>query len=188
MTVGELFKLVSGAFDQTGIPYMLVGSYASNVYGIARATQDVDFLIAASPQQIKAFLRLLPEGGAYYYDLATAVNAAKRADMFNILEMSSGLKIDVIFRKPTGFAQEEFRRRTLAEVEGVRVFVASAEDVVISKLEWAKLGGSYRQIEDVAGIIKLRGDALVCSYIEKWVREMDLSVEWDRARKAAAGQ
>ncbi len=185
MTVGDLFRLLAAAFERAGISYMLVGSYASNVWGVARATQDVDFLIAASPQQIEAFLRQLPDAD-YYYDLATAVEAAKCSDMFNILEMSSGLKIDLIFRKPTGFSQAEFQRRTQAEVEGVQVYIASAEDVVISKLEWAKLGGSSRQIEDVAGIIKLRGNALDHSHIEKWVHDLGLFSEWDRAQRAAA--
>ena len=51
------------------------------------------------------------------------------------------------------------------------LFVASAEDVIISKLEWAKLAQSRRQIEDAAAILRVRGDALDHSYLEKWIAE-----------------
>lgn len=183
MTVGDLFRHVSAAFEQAGIPYMLVGSFASNVYGAGRATQDIDFLVAATADQIQAFLNLLPS--EYYFDSQDAIQASKHSSMFNLIDMNSGFKIDIIFRKPTAFHQEEFRRRTQADVEGVRVFVATAEDVVLSKLEWAKLGESSRQIEDVAGILKARSSSLDRVYVEKWVKEMGLSSEWARARQSA---
>jgi hypothetical protein len=184
MKIGDLFRGISSAFEQAGIPYMLVGSFASNIYGIGRATQDVDFLVAATPDQIQAFLNLLSPSD-YYFDSQDAIQALQHSSMFNLLDLRLGFKIDIIFRKPTAFNQEEFRRRTEADVEGVRVFVATAEDVVVSKLEWAKLGESSRQIEDVAGILKERKSLLDRAYIEKWVKELVLSSEWARALKAA---
>jgi hypothetical protein len=183
MTVSELFRHISGAFDQVGISYMLVGSFASNVYGAGRATQDIDFLVAATSDQIQAFLNLLPS--EYYFDSQDAIQASQRVSMFNLIDTNSGFKIDIIFQKPTAFNHEEFRRRTQADVEGVRVFVATAEDVVLSKLEWAKLGESSRQIEDVAGVLKVQGKSLDHPYIEKWVKELGISSEWARARQIA---
>ena len=106
--------------------------------------------------------------------------------MFNLLDLKTGFKVDIIFLKPTAFNQEEFRRRTEADVEGVHVFVATKEDLVVSKLEWAKLGESSRQIEDVAGILKVQGAALDRVYVEKWVKEMGLSAEWARALQSAS--
>ena len=63
--------------------------------------------------------------------------------------------------------------------------MASAEDIVIAKLEWAKMGESARQIEDVVGILKVRGKELDRSYLEKWITELGLHSEWDRARQSA---
>jgi hypothetical protein len=65
------------------------------------------------------------------------------------------------------------------------LYIASAEDIVVSKLEWAKLGESSRQIEDAAGILKLRREELDFPYVEKWVHELQLAVQWDRARQLA---
>jgi hypothetical protein len=62
--------------------------------------------------------------------------------------------------------------------------VASAEDVIISKLEWAKLGGSARQIEDVAELVRIAGQ-LDDAYLEHWIAELGLLDQWRAARRAA---
>jgi hypothetical protein len=67
----------------------------------------------------------------------------------------------------------------------VPLYIATPEDIVVAKLEWAKLGESSRQIEDAAGILKVRADELDISYIEKWVSELGLTSEWSRARQLA---
>ena len=57
-------------------------------------------------------------------------------------------------------------------VQGVALFVASAEDVVIAKLEWAKRAQSQRQIEDAAGILKIRWESLDLQYLGKWIEQL----------------
>ena len=71
-------------------------------------------------------------------------------------------------------------------MDDVPIFVASVEDSILSKLEWAKLSDSRRQIDDVAAILRLRWDALDHSYLQKWVLELGLTEEWSEA-KAASG-
>ncbi len=163
---------------------MLSGSFASAYYGSPRSTQDIDLVIAANPAQLRAFVASLP-GGEYYADLDAALEAHKRESMFNIIDLESGWKIDMIIRKSRAFSQEEFSRRQRVNVQGASLFVASAEDVMIAKLEWAKLAPSQRQIEDVAGILKIRWDLLDHSYLEKWIRELELMKEWHDARRIA---
>ena len=98
----------------------------------------------------------------------------------------TGWKIDLIIRKSRAFSKEEFGRRCAIDVEGVRIFVASAEDIiVIAKLEWAKLGKSQRQIDDLAAILRLRRDAIDRSYMEKWISTLKLGEQWSAARVAA---
>ena len=105
--------------------------------------------------------------------------------MFNILDMERGWKIDLIFEKPSAYHQQAFQRRTAAEIELVPLFAATAEDTIIAKLERAKMGESTRQIEDVAGILKVQTTLLDRSYIEKWVRELGLDSQWKHARRIA---
>jgi hypothetical protein len=184
MSYTQVFQEIINALDHSGIPYMIVGSFASNLYGTGRGTQDIDLVISASPDQLPSLLSFLPKTD-YYFDVDTAVEAARRKSMFNVLDMSRGWKIDFIFLKPTAYHQQAFLRRTAAEIALVPLFTATAEDVIISKLEWAKMGGSLRQIEDVAGVLKVQHDSLDFPYIEKWITELGLIAEWNRARQSA---
>ena len=184
MTSAGIFREIIAALDQAAIPYMVVGSFASNLYGTGRATFDIDLVVSATPEQVRMLLSLLPTD-KYYFDLDTALAACRHKDMFNILDMERGWKIDIIFEKPSPYHRQAFQRRTSAEIENVPPIAATAEDTVVSKLEWAKMGESFRQIEDVAGILDVRGESLDRGYIERWVRELELTEQWNRARALA---
>ncbi len=180
MSVQRVLQKITKALDQAGVAHMLTGSFASAYHGSPRSTQDVDLVIAATPAQLRTFVESLPSG-EYYADSGAALEALQRESMFNLIDLESGWKIDLIIRKARPFSQEEFRRRQEAVVQGVSLFVATAEDVVLAKLEWAKLAYSQRQIEDAAGIMKIRGDSLDRPYLEKWIGQLGLAKEWKEA-------
>ncbi len=95
--------------------------------------------------------------------------------------MATAWKADSIVRRARPFSVEEMRRRAEGELLGARVFVASAEDTVLSKLEWAKQsGGSDLQLRDASGILELRGSELDVGYIERWVVELELQDLWSK--------
>ncbi|MGO9083641.1 MAG: hypothetical protein ACLQBK_00305 [Candidatus Sulfotelmatobacter sp.] len=184
MSVSEVFHRVTSALDEAGIAYMLAGSFASAYYGAPRTTQDIDFVIAATAEQLRTFVQRLPKD-EYYVDLDAALAARRQQSLFNVVDMATGWKVDLIIRKSRPFSEEEFRRRKLVNLQGSPLFVATAEDVVVSKLEWAKLAQSQRHIEDVAGILRMRWDSLDRPYLEKWVSELSIGAEWNDARRAA---
>jgi hypothetical protein len=184
MSAPEVLQRISAALDHAGIAYMLTGSFASAHYGSPRSTQDIDLVIAATVEQLTSLVRNLPSD-EYYVDLDAALEARRRESLFNIIDMATGWKIDLIFRKSRRFSQEEFARRQQINLQGLRLFVASAEDVIVAKLEWAKLAKSQRQIDDVATILGLRWDVLDRSYLEGWISELDLKAQWIVARSAA---
>jgi hypothetical protein len=94
-------------------------------------------------------------------------------------------KADIILPSEP-YAHEELARRQRVELAGVPLFVASAEDTVISKMRWSQLTGSDRQLQDVAGILRVRGPALDRTLISTLVRRFDLAAEWARALEIAA--
>jgi hypothetical protein len=105
--------------------------------------------------------------------------------MFNLIDEVITLKIDLIFRKPRAFSEQEFERRKSADVEGGQFFIVSAEDLIVATLEWAKIGLSTRQMDDVVGILKVRGDQLDFAHISKWILELGLAEQWSLARALA---
>ncbi len=163
---------------------MLTGSFASSYHGTPRATQDIDIVIAPTADQILALAALLPDT-EYYVDVAAALDAQKHQGNFNIIESTTGWKINLFVRKTRPFSRGEFDRGGAVEFQGMKLSIASAEDVVIAKLEWAKIGGSQRQVEDVAGILRIRTDQLDLDYVRSWVRELDLQVQWEAACRSA---
>jgi len=184
MTSAAVIHRVVTSLEHVGVTYMMAGSFVSSYFGAPRTTADIDFVVAATPEQIQKFLALLPPSD-YYFDVDTAIDAARRRDMFNVLDNVTGWKIDLIFQKQTPFGREELARRVPGMIEGVQVFVATPEDVIIAKLGWAKMGGSRRQIEDVAGVLRVRGKAIDRSYIERWVKNLDLGSKWKDACREA---
>ena len=184
MNPAEVFRQITNALNLAGISYMLTGSFASNLYGTGRATQDIDLVISATPDQMAPFLNSLPKSD-YYFNLDAAKDAARRRSMFNVLDMSSGWKIDLIFQKLGPYHQQAFQRRIPAELEGVPVVAATAEDLIISKLDWARMGESSRQIQDVASVLKVQRQKLDYAYIERWIAELGLASQWSEARRQA---
>src|SRR5204863_1696774 len=123
----------------------------------------------------------------FYADDQDALESYRHNIPFNIIDFATSWKCDLIFRKQREFSRVEFDRRRPHVVGGVRVFVATAEDILIAKLEWAKMGESDRQIEDAAGIIERQGEDLDRTYVERWVRQLELGEQWRKALARTAG-
>lgn len=163
---------------------MVTGSFASSAHGRARATEDIDIVVAPSPDQLEALVAEFPRD-RYYVDRDAALEALRQHSQFNIIDVESAWKADLIMRKEREFSHAEFQRRRAYSINAMRVFVATAADVLIAKLEWARASGSDRQIEDAAGIIEIQGADLDVAYVERWVRDLDLDDEWRKARQRA---
>ncbi len=185
MSFVEVLRRVAPKLEQSNIPYMITGSIAASYYGLARATQDLDIVISAGPAELKSFIQLLPQE-EYYASLQDALDAQRHQSMFNVLDMSTGWKVDLILQKSAPFHREAFRRRKGVTFEGVPTSMISGEDLILAKLEWSKMGESERQVKDAAIVLQKRSHELNRPYIEKWVKELGLSSEWERARQLAS--
>lgn len=185
MSASETLRWLVTALESAEIPYMLVGSFASSVHGQSRTTRDLDVVIDPTPSAFERFVSSI-ETERFYFDLDVARDALRRRGMFNIIDSSSGWKIDLVVRKATPHAIAELARRVPGNVLGVGVFLASAEDVIIAKLGWAKLAGSERQLDDVRGILVTTGARLDREYIDDWVENLGLTETWARAVGSSA--
>ena len=184
MSFVEVLRQIAPRLEACDIPYMVTGSIAASYYGLARATYDLDIVISATPEKLKSLIQMLPKED-YYAVLLDALDAHRHLSMFNVLDTTRGWKIDFIFQKSAAFHQEAFRRRGQVMFEGVPTCVISGEDLIISKLEWSKMGESERQVKDAAIVLEKRQQKLDHAYIEKWVAELGLTSEWARARQSA---
>ena len=177
MTSYGLLRIIVEALDGAGIPFMLTGSLASAYHGAGRSTMDVDLVIDPSPTALDAFLSTLPPE-RFYVSMDTAKVALRNRGQFNVIEIASGWKFDLIIRKATPFAEHEFGRRVRGEFEGIQLAVTSVEDVILSKLVWARLGESARQLSDVAELFRVRASDLDMAYLEEWIDALGVRAGW----------
>jgi len=172
MIFEEALQLVLSRLDDFGIPYMITGSFASNMHGVPRATQDVDVVIEADQDSLDKFVESL--GGEFYVSPEAAREALERRRMFNIVHLETGFKVDLIIKKSRPFSQIEFSRRQEANYLGQGRWFATAEDVILAKLEWAKMGNTERQFTDALNVAKIQGKALDQGYLQRWARELEV--------------
>ena len=182
LSVSIVFEKLRSALEAVGIPYFVTGSFASSAHGVPRSTNDIDIVIAPSRAQIERLLEHFP-AAEYATDKEDAFDAFTRRALFNVVDYKNLWKVDFILKQQTPFDASRFSRRVVVEIAGVNLPTASPEDILLTKLWWAKLGESERQINDAAGIIQVQADQLDLDYVEKWVAVLELDSQWEAAKK-----
>jgi hypothetical protein len=187
MSQSDFFGRLLTLLEQAGIPFMVAGSLGSGAHGEPRATNDIDVVIAPTEEQLRQLLASL--GPQYYVSPQVAQEAFRQRSMFNVIDLDTGFKADLILRKDRPFNLEEFRRRRLVTLLGKTAPVASPEDIILSKLEWSKITESDRQIRDALGVAVVQGSSLDLAYLREWAQELgvadqleELLAEADRLR------
>ncbi len=171
------------AFEQLGIAYYIGGSVSSSLHGLARRTQDVDVIADIGPHQVHSLVQTLQSD--YYVDEQAWKDAVRRGLPYNVIHLNTMLKVDLIPLKRRAFTREEAHRAQTHVLEaGTRpVRVASAEDAILTKLEWFEMGGrsSARQWNDILGIMKQQGVALDFPYLAQWADVLGVRELLERA-------
>ncbi|MGD9749929.1 MAG: hypothetical protein AB7W59_02930 [Acidimicrobiia bacterium] len=172
--VPSILEAVIEELDEHAVCHMLAGSFASSIHGAPRATNDVDLVIDPAADRFEGLLESLA-GRGLYVPFDAARRALSERDQFNVLDTNTGWKVDLIIRKARPFSVAEFERRRPVDLGSVIVFVASAEDTILAKLEWAASSGSVRQQRDVEEITDALRATLDWRYLDRWAP--DLGVE-----------
>jgi len=184
VTFADLLAHVISGLDRAGIPYMVTGSLASSYHGEPRATRDVDIVVDPTPI---ALARLVDDllAADFYVDAEAAQTALAERTQFNAIGPDAS-KVVFIIRKDRPFSIEEFGRREPADLLGTRGFAATAEDLVIAKLEWAATTDSERHRRDVAGIVAVSAQ-LDVAYVEQWASALGVLGQWQAIREEVRG-
>ncbi len=186
MTLTAFLQTVIRALDEAGVSYMLTGSLAAAFYAVPRATQDVDVVIETEQEGLDRLVDGVLAAG-WYVDRAAAEKAWQGHGQFNAIDPESGWKADFIVRKDRPYSREEFRRRQRISLLGVELSVASLEDVLITKLEWGRLGDSALQRRDVVQLLERTWSRLDQAYLQKWIADLALDGEWKAVRDRMTG-
>lgn len=185
--LGVLREVVA-ILNSLDIAYALGGSMASSVFGVDRYTRDADVTVepfpGKEPQLTASF------GPDYYLSLSAVQEAVRHRSTFNIINTSTGFKVDIFVHKNQAFEESAMARRVSLELPdspGQPLFFHSPEDVILFKLNWYRMGNhtSEQQWSDVLGVVKVQGKQLDFDYLERWAKELSVTDLLARARQEA---
>ena len=178
---------VAEVFDLLGIRYVIGGSVASGIYGNPRSTNDADFIADVRPEHVDGIVEHLRE--EFYADRDMIADAIAREGSFNVIHYDLAFKVDVFVCGTDAFRVAQLARRVTHETEDGRSFdIASAEDTVVAKLRWYRMGGgvSERQWRDVLEVLSIQGADLDEAYLEATAESLGVADLLAKAREEAA--
>jgi hypothetical protein len=187
MTLSEpiqILQLITSVFEQLDIPYFISGSLASSLHGIPRATQDIDLVADLKSNRIIPFIKALET--TFYIDADMIQEAIQRRSSFNMIHLATMFKADIFIFPNDPVSILEMKRREAHQLTGEKkdvFFVLSAEDVVLRKLLWFKIGGEVaeKQWQDILGVLEVQKTKLDTAYLERNAQQMQVIALLKRA-------
>jgi hypothetical protein len=169
----DIVRDVSRKLDAAGIGYMLTGSMAMNYYAQPRMTRDIDVVVALRPIDAERVVKLFSPD--YYVSREAVDSSIAHQSLFNLIHNESVIKVDCIVRKQNEYRLNEFNRRQRIKIQDFETWIVSKEDLILSKLFWAKDSRSETQLSDVKNLVATGYDR---AYIERWTAELGLANLW----------
>jgi hypothetical protein len=176
----ELLKTVAARLESAGIEYMMSGSMAMAFYSTPRMTRDIDIIIQVSVKDAAMILGLFQSD--FYIDQESVRHAIVNRGMFNIIHSDSVIKVDLIVRKNEEYRIEEFSRKRKMTIDGATVWVVAPEDLILSKLVWAKNSQSELQLRDVRRLLHAV-TRLDRNYLDYWAKNLGVSDLLEKAKE-----
>ena|SRR5438552_6694548 len=147
----DILRDVSQRLESAGIAFMLTGSVAMNYYAQPRMTRDIDLVVSLDRVQAETIVNLFELD--YYVDSQAVERAIGRHSIFNLIHNRTVIKVDCIVLKSDTYRQEEFNRRRQVTLDDFHTWIVSREDLILSKLYWAKDSKSEMQLRDVRNLL-----------------------------------
>jgi hypothetical protein len=167
----SLLKLLA-AFEVAGVPYMIVGSYSSNFYGIPRMTKDADLVVHLDAQGWRTLPALLPDGIELEEQLGFETVTATQRELLRVKD--SLFQIELFRLSDDAHDRMRFDRRIRQTIfPGVAVSLPTAEDVIIQKLRWSRGAKRPKDFADTVAVMQVQGKSLDWPYIEHWCAQHD---------------
>jgi hypothetical protein len=156
------------ALEQAGVPYMIVGSYSSNFYGIPRSTMDADLVIKLDHADWGKLSSIMPSHLVWEQQSSFEMVTSTRKELLKV--KGSPFEIELFHLSNDAHDSTRFDRRQKVEImRGVHAYLPTAEDVIIQKLRWSRGAKRAKDFADVVAVLQVQGPgSLDWSYIEDW--------------------
>lgn len=165
MTAEESITLrVVNALEACGIPFLLSGSFASNYYGIPRSTRDADFVMQSQRAVGPEIVKQLGDDFQLEPQLSFETNTGTFRQVLRLKKKTFKVELFLLSQDPHD--QARFSRRRTVPLFERQVWLPSPEDVIVTKLRWAR----GKDKDDARDVMAVQQDKLDWAYIEEWCR------------------
>jgi hypothetical protein len=184
----QTLVVVAQCLEELGISYCVGGSFASSFYGVPRSTNDVDLVVDLRSEHVRPLVDALADD--FMIDEEAVREAIASGRSFNVVHFTTLDKIDLFVVGDRPWSQRQMERRQVASLgdqAAASIFMASPEDVILSKLAWYRRGGevSDRQWQDLLSVFVVQGDALDRAYLQNWATDLGVADLLTRAVEEA---
>ena len=168
MELKKFIKNLAAKLQAAGIDYCITGGYAVSVWGSPRSTLDIDLITGLNPEQIPILIKAVAPGKGAYLDEEDIKEAVTSGGEFNYIPAESGLKVDFwVIKKENATGTLELKRKRKEVFEGQEIFFISPEDLILSKLRWARMSESTRHAEDIRSVLAVSGKTMDMVYLKR---------------------
>lgn len=175
--IEQVLRAILPHLDRLGFPYLITGGIAATLHGRPRFTQDIDFVIAPTQEQLDHLIVALDPD--FIVNREAAQEALARRGEFNAIHRALIFKVDFWFSTGDVFDTSRLARATPVEVvPGLPARVATPEDTIISKLRWLRQGATERSQEDIRGVLRTHAGSLDLAYLDAMVERLGLRRSW----------
>ena len=175
----DVLRIVTSRLELSGVPYMVSGSLALGYYAQPRMTRDIDVVVELDHAGIQKVVEAF--SADFYCDEDAVRRAVATRRLVNLVHLESAYKVDLIVRKDSEYRQVEFQRRRRRSLGGVEVWLVAPEDLLLSKLVWARESGSELQMRDAATLVASVPD-LDWRYISGWASTLGVARELEAVK------
>jgi hypothetical protein len=155
---------VTHHLEAADLPYMVIGGLANAVWGVPRATLDVDITVWVAEEAIDSVTARL--GAVFRSSVERPADFVRTHRVLPLLH-PNGVRIDLIFAL-LPFEEEAIRRATPHRVGGRAIRFCTAEDLILHKVVSERL----RDRQDAEEVVRRRVGELDRDYLDPRVREL----------------
>jgi hypothetical protein len=169
MSAEEIAQQVVDILNEHHIPYMLVGSWASNYHSTVRSTKDADFVIQADLGKVASLIGRHCD--ALVVDRQLGFESVTATTKILLRAKDEEFSVELFGLSDDPHDRERFARREQVDLEGHAAWICTAEDSLITKLRWAHYAGRKKDLADAENIVAVSGEMIDWPYVERWCDE-----------------
>lgn len=168
-TFAKALKKITEILNEEKIDYMIVGGFAVSFHNRARTTNDIDLVLQIYPRHVKLILKHFPEWQGFE---DVFMDSVKRGMLFNITDFETGIRYDFMTYRDSDYNWIAFERRKEIEFFGIKCFISTKEDLIISKLKWHNITPSEKQMEDLKFLFLDK--EINRDYLRRWLKKLNI--------------